>query len=168
MNDLHSWWRPQVAPFEGSGVVASDVLSIMQAPEFPALIEEYAREAAVVGLPSPKAKIEHYQALEMSGAIHAFAAVKHGELVGFISVLAPVLPHYGVPVAVSESFFVAAAHRKGGAGLRLLAAAERKAKDLGSPGLLVCAPFEGRLFELLPRCGYRETNRVYFKGFFDA
>ena len=106
--------------------------------------------------------------LEMHGVIHAFAALKDGELVGFITVLATPLPHYGIPVAVSESFFVAAEHRKGGAGLRLLSAAEKKAKELGSPGLLVCAPFDGRLFEVLPRCGYRETNRVFFKGFFDA
>lgn len=95
--------------------------------------------------------------------VHVFSAVKDHELIGFITVVAPVLPHYSVPVAVVESFFVAAAHRYGGPGLRLLVSAEKQATEVGSPGLLVCAPFRGRLHELLPKCGYVETNRIFFK-----
>ena len=48
-------------------------------------------------------------------------------------------------------------------GLKLLAAAEEKARELKSLGLLVSAPFGGNLWELLPRCRYVETNRVFFK-----
>lgn len=141
----------------------ASVSDILGAPEFPALIEEYGREAAIDGMPQPLAKLESYVAFEQSGMLHVFSAMAAGELVGFITVLAPILPHYSCPVAVAESFFVAAAHRHGGDGLRLLAAAEKRAAEVGSPGLLVCAPFGGRLFELLPRCGYVETNRVFFK-----
>jgi GNAT superfamily N-acetyltransferase len=139
------------------------VFDVLGAPEFPALIEEYAREGSIEGMPAPKAKIESYAAYDQSGMLHVFAAKEGPELVGFITVLAPILPHYSCPVAVAESFFVAAAHRAGGPGLRLLAAAEQRAAEVGSPGLLVCAPFAGRLFELLPKCGYVETNRVFFK-----
>jgi len=40
---------------------------------------------------------------------------------------------------------------------------EAKARTLGSPGLLVSAPFEGALFKVLPRVGYVEANRIFFK-----
>lgn len=133
------------------------------APEFPALIDAYARESAVEGMPSIKVKMENYRLFESAGVLHVFAALEGQEVIGFISLMIHPGLHYSVPVAVAESFFVAEEHRKGGAGLRLLAAAEELAEALGSPGLLVCAPFEGRLFEVLPRRGYKETNRVFFK-----
>ncbi len=153
---------------DGLLVSQSTVEGIMAAPAFDALVAEYAAEAAIEGLPPPNAKLEAYLQLEAIGLLHAFSAIAGGSLVGFISLLASPLPHYGLPIAVSESFFVAQAHRKSGAGLRLLALAERKARELGSPGLLVSAPFAGRLFELLPRCGYAETSRIFFKRLTDA
>ena len=84
-------------------------------------------------------------------------------LLGFITVLAAPLPRYAEPVAMCESFFVARAYRRTGAGLRLLRTAERKAKEIGSRGLIVNAPYAGRLFEVLPRLGYGEAARIFFK-----
>lgn len=139
------------------------VLDVLAAPEYPALIEEYAREASIEGMPEPRAKIESYAAYAQSGMLHVFGALAGKELVGFITILAPVMPHYSCPGAVTESFFVASAHRAGGPGLRLLAAAEQRAAEVGSPVLQVCAPMGGRLFQLLPKCGYVETNRVFTK-----
>jgi GNAT superfamily N-acetyltransferase len=144
-------------------IARSSVAEITGAAEFARLSAEYAAESAIDGMPPPAAKLETYRQLEATGMLHSFAAHHDAALVGFITLLAPVLPHYGVPVAVSESFFVARAHRRTGAGLRLLQAAEDLARTLGSPGLLVSAPFAGRLFEVLPRRGYVETNRVFFK-----
>lgn len=136
---------------------------ILGAPAFPALIEEYAAESKIDGMPHPRIKLETYRQYESSGMLHCFAADVDLDLVGFITVIAPVLPHYSVPVAVVESFFLAARYRASFLGLRLLATAEKRAAEVGSPGLLVCAPFGGKLFELLPKCGYVETNRVFFK-----
>ena len=139
------------------------VYEIMQDPDFPALIEEYARESAVEGLPHPNAKMESYLQMDAVGMLHPFGAFKGGALVGFISVLTPVLPHFSALVAVGESFFVSAPHRKGGAGLRLLKEAERVAAEAGSPGLFISTPVRGMLVEILPRRGYTETSRVFFK-----
>ena len=139
------------------------VSEVMCAPEWEEILAEYVAEASIKGMPPPNAKIETYRKIESTGNLHSFMALEGNRLVGFIYVLAPVLPHYGIPVAVCESFFVASKSRKGGAGLRLLRAAEDKANELGSPGLVVSAPFGGRLCDLLPRCGYVETNRVFFK-----
>lgn len=133
------------------------------APTFGALISEYAAEAAIAGMPPPQARMSQYRDLEAKGFLHPFSAVMDGELVGFITVLHAPLPHYSLSAAVSESFFVAKAHRASMAGLKLLVMAEELAAELQSPGLLVSAPFGGKLFELLPKLGYVETNRVFFK-----
>jgi GNAT superfamily N-acetyltransferase len=130
---------------------------------FAAFAAEYGREAAIDGLPPPAARLAHYLPLEKAGALHTIRATVDGRLAGVITVLAPVNPHYGVPLAVSESFFVPKARRKTGAGLKLLRAAEDTARALGAPGLLVGAPVAGDLAQVLPRVGYRETNRVFFK-----
>lgn len=152
----------------GALVEVSTVERIMGAREFPSLVAEYAAEAATEGMPPPDARMEAYLQLEAVGLLHVFGATVGPALVGFISLLAAPLPHFGLPVAVSESFFVGAAHRSTGAGLKLLKAAEGKAREMGSPGLLVSAPFAGRLFELLPRQGYAEVSRTFFKRMHDA
>ncbi len=149
-------------------VQSSTVAEIEQAPGFNALLAEYAAEAAIEGMPPPAVKLATYHHLEGAGLLHALSAVLEGELIGFITVLAAPLPHYGISVAVSESFFVAKAHRASMAGLKLLREAEVKARELGSPGLLVSAPYGGKLFELLPKLGYAETNRIFFKRLADA
>jgi GNAT superfamily N-acetyltransferase len=143
------------------------VSEVMGAPEFDALIKEYARESAIEGLPEPLAKLESYQAIEHLGVIHVSRAEHEGRLIGFVTVAVPPSLHFSVPLAVTESFFVTKAHR-GMVGLQLLASAEKIALDCGSPGLLVCAPLGGRLCELLPKAGYRPTNMVFYKGLGDV
>lgn len=137
--------------------------SLFADPDWNALAAEYAAECRIEGLPPASGRFETYAALEGMGVLHSFAARVDGRLAGFVAMLANKAPHYDVVICVTESFFVAGAQRKTGAGLRLLAAAEDKARELGSPGLLVSAPFGGRLFEVLPRRGYVEANRVFFK-----
>ena len=135
-------------------------------PAFPALCREYAAEAAIAGLPDPQEKLAAYQLLEATGseAFCVYGAFCGDALVGFLALLTPVLPHYGVAVTVAESLFVAGAYRKSGAGMLLVRQAEQRARELRSPGILFSAPSGGRLAALLPRIGYRETNRIFFKG----
>jgi GNAT superfamily N-acetyltransferase len=156
----------------GLSVGPATVAEIEAAPTIAALFAEYADESLVKGLPAPAAKWGVYRSLEAGGLLFPYTATlggeRAGELVGFITVLVSLLPRYSQPLAVAESFFVARAHRKTGAGVRLLRAAEAKARALGAPGLLVSAPFGGRLFEVLPRLGYAETNRIFFRSFDDG
>jgi GNAT superfamily N-acetyltransferase len=146
-------------------IEACPIADLIAAAAFPQLAAEYARESLIDGMPAPAPDWNAYEALDAAGLLHGFAASIDGELVGFIAVLVSTLPRYGRPIAVSESFFVAGAHRRSGAGLKLLRAAEDKARVLGCPGLLVSAPAEGVLARVLPRRGYAETSRVFFKGF---
>jgi GNAT superfamily N-acetyltransferase len=130
---------------------------------FPDLVREYAAESKAAGLPPIDDKLAQYRLIDGSGFFHVYGASVGEGLIGFIAFLLPVLPHYGVTIAVAESFFVAQESRKGGAGLKLLRAAEDHARAAGSPALMVSAPTGGRLAEILPRLGYRETNRVFLR-----
>jgi GNAT superfamily N-acetyltransferase len=130
---------------------------------FQALVREYEAESKAAGLPPFDDKMAQYRAIEPSGFFHLYAAFIGEGLIGFIAFLLPVIPHYGVTIAVTESFFVGQKFRKGGAGLKLLRAAEDHARREGSPALMASAPTGGRLAEILPRLGYRETNRVFLK-----
>lgn len=140
---------------------------LLDAPNRHELWDEYASESAIAGLPKPVVQSDTYKMLEQAGALQLIGAFSNDKMIGFISVLSNKLPHYGVLMAVSESFFVAKSHRKTGAGLRLLREAERYALSIGSPGLLVSAPSGGRLAGVLPNVGYQETNRVFYKRFND-
>jgi GNAT superfamily N-acetyltransferase len=143
----------------------STVAELEAAPNFGALLDEYAAESAIHGLPHPKAKMELYKLMETTGVLEAVGAWADDKLIGFITVTTCVLPHYGEYISATESFFVSKAERSTGAGLRLLRAAECIARRLNAKGLLISAPIGGTLAEVLELTDYRETNRVFFKGF---
>lgn len=136
---------------------------IEAAPNLPALLDEYGAESSIDGLGAQNMQGEAYRMLESSGLLHIVGAWAGEELAGFISVLVSVLPHYGKTVCVSESYFVASAHRKTGAGLLLLKEAERIGEEHGAAGVMLSAPTGGRLASVLSSKGYRQTNQVFFK-----
>lgn len=133
-------------------------------PELPALLAEYSAESAVAELrDSPGPQWPTYAALEAQGMLHAFGAFDGPVMVGFVSVAVTVLPHFGALVASTESFFVAAAARRTGAGLALLRRAEQVTRDTGAVGLLVSAPVGSRLARVLAATDMRQSHEVYFK-----
>lgn len=140
------------------------VAEIDHAPNRDYLLAEYAKELVVDGAPTADAKMEMYYQMERSGAMELLGSFCDDILIGFVTVLVAVLPHYGVVMSVTESFFVLKEFRKTGAGLKLKAAAERNAKGRGSPYLLISAPKGGDLAMLLDHSDeYTETNRVFFR-----
>ena len=145
----------------------SSVAEFEASATFQALLDEYGEECRTDGLPPPKARMESYRHLESLGLLHVIGAFVDDALQGFITLIVPTLPHYGIMVGVSESFFVAKQHRPTMAGLKLLVQAEELAQSLGAPGLLVSAPIRGKLFKVLPRIGYTETSRIFFRVFAD-
>ena len=145
------------------------IAELESSPNIANILEEYAAESSpsITGLPHPLAKVDTYKYLEAAGAIHTIGAFIDDLLIGYIIMLAPILPHYSVRIAVSESFFVLKAHRKTGAGTKLRHAAEDYAKKAGAIGILISAPVGGDLAEILPHVGYTETNRVFFRSIGD-
>lgn len=134
------------------------------APAFGVMLDEYGEEASVSASWRPNPQGDTYRALEDAGALHVLGAYEGDVLVGFLSIITSVLPHFGIKTSVTESFFVTPAARKTGAGLRLLHEAEALARKLGARGLLVSAPVGGVLDHVMA-CSdtYRPSNRVYFR-----
>ena len=142
------------------------IADLFAAPNLDALLAEYYAESAIAGLHDQArgVNVGAYTQLEAAGLLFALGAFADGSLVGALILLVAELPHYGIPVATTESFFVSSDHRKSGAGLALLRMAERVACEAGAKGLLVSAPIHGRLAEVLERSDYQESNRVFFRS----
>ena len=137
---------------------------IEHAPTIEALLAEYGAESAIDELRPHAMQPALYRQMESSGALHILGAFKGGELIGLICLIVAVLPHFGKSIATTESFFVRPDYRKTGAGIKLLREAEAMATRLGAVGLFVSAPIGGRLAQVLPCSGYRQTNQVFFRG----
>lgn len=151
-------------------IEASTFEQMFGAPSWPALLEEYSSEAGEY-VPPVDVQFESYKQLEAMGRLHLFTATgeETNRLIGFITVLAGASLKYGhQPIAFTESFFVCKAHRMTGAGVRLLRAAESKAREIGARGLLLGAPAGGPLDQVLPRCGYSVVSRIHFRRLTDA
>jgi hypothetical protein len=132
-------------------------------PKFTELIEEYADESAIAGMPRPNYQFGLYRMMEMAGDFHLLAAYVDDVLVGFLTLVINTVPHYGKRVASTESYFVTQSHRKGGPGLDLLRAAEWLSKANGAVAIMVSAPTGGKLARVMPRAKYKHTNEVFFK-----
>lgn len=138
---------------------------VVDAPNFLDLAHEYADECAMSGMPSPVAKLPLYRQLEDAGALTSFGAWEGSTLIGFLGVLFSVVPHYSTGLAVSESFFVAKAHRSTGAGMKLKALAEDHAGEIGSPGLMLSAPWGSQFAAVLFGSEYKPVSLAFFKEF---
>lgn len=134
------------------------------APNLPDLLAEYAAESALDDLGSANPQFETYRMMQEVGVAHVLGAFQGETLIGFLVLLVSVVPHFGRPIASTESYFVAQVVRKSGAGLKLLHEAEKIARESGAVGLFVSAPTDSRLAQVLPGVGYRETNRLYYRG----
>lgn len=139
------------------------VADIEQAPTIDALVAEYVEEAGVPEMGPANPQWEQYRQLEAAGHLHCFGVWDDETLVGMCFVLISSVPHFGVPFASLETFFVAKSHRAGGVGLRLLRTAEGLARHYGLKHVMATAPAESALSVVLPRRGYRESNRVYLR-----
>lgn len=139
---------------------------LASAAGFDALCAEYAAESGrMAEFGEPRVDANAYRAMEAAGVAQCIGVWVGEDLAGFGVVTLTVLPHYSKLIGCLISFFVAPCARKGGTGTRIRELAEDIAKARGALGLMISAPSESRLDVILPRSGYRATNRVYFKGF---
>ena len=137
---------------------------IEHSPRLAEVLEAYGRESSIAELGPSSPDMATYRQMAASGIWHAIGAFAP-ELVGIATVLVFGLPHYaGRRVASMESIFVLPAFRGGGAGLKLLRAAEQCAREQGASALMVSTPAGSRLESVMARSSYRATNRVFTMG----
>lgn len=147
-------------------IVKTTIEELDSATNLAELIEAYSAESAIEGMPKYSVCVENYKAIEAAGLLHVFAAYEYDKLIGFLCMLVTYIPHYSAKIASTESFFVSPEYRRTGAGLRLLRQAESYAAELGAVGMFVSAPIGGKLADVMSASlSYKETNRVFFKGF---
>ena len=149
---------------ESISIKPCSVADIESAPNVADLLAEYAEESALDALGGANPQWETYRQMEAVGVARVLGAFQREKLVGFLVLLVSIVPHFGKLLASTESFFVAKSARKTGAGLKLLREAENIARDTGAVGFFVSAPMGSRLAKVLPGVGYRETNRMFFRG----
>ena len=142
---------------------ACTVAEVFDNPAATALWNEYAREAAMPGLGVHDPQVAQYAQLEAVGVLHTLCAFIEGELVGLVTVLVSMSPHWGRLMASTESFFVRDKARHTGAGLALLEAAEAHCTALGVHNLFIIAGMNSRLIKIIPHRGFTECHRVFHK-----
>lgn len=103
---------------------------IYACPGFAGMVEEYAQITDPL-LPPPSYRKEDYLPLEQAGKLDVVGVMDAGSIVGFAAILQGKMPHYGSEIAIVESIYVRRSHRKGGAGIRLIEAAEDMARIRG-------------------------------------
>lgn len=138
---------------------------ILDSPEAEGLLAEYSAECSIpeIGPTCPQRQI--YTAMEATGMMHSFGAFEGSKLIGFATILAFVLPHYGKKVATVESLFVAKAHRNGRIGLMLMDEIETIAKRMECSVILYNARAGSRLERFLGALSkYQRTNSVFLKA----
>lgn len=136
---------------------------LLDDPACDALLEEYAEECSLpeIGKFSPQRDL--YAAMEASGGLQCFGIYQDTVLVGFISLLIYVLPHYGKKIATTESIFLSREHRK--MGLEMLRFIEAYAEEKGCRAVLYTAPAGSRFSTLLSIRGqYRHSNNVFVRS----
>jgi GNAT superfamily N-acetyltransferase len=105
-----------------------------------------------------------YRGLDDDSRLHITSARSEGRLVGYFVLFLNLHPHYQILTAAMDVYFLAPEVRKGNAGLKLFAAAEKALVDRGAKLLLATArldrPGAGLVFE---RLGWKKSRVVYEK-----
>jgi GNAT superfamily N-acetyltransferase len=144
----------------------STVADFFDDPAAAALLDEYANECALAGLPPPCPHRGIYEALEKSGAMTLIVVRDDEEdrLVGALLLLVSMNPHYSQILGTTESIFVTKEYRPKGAGAALLREAEKLSRLKGAVGLLISAPVGSQFARVLGKStSFEYTNQVFVK-----
>lgn len=145
-------------------IMPCSVDDIEHAPNLAALNAEFIAESQRVAELVGVMNFATYRALEAAGMLTIIGAFSGITLVGFFFLVVNESPHYVGKIGAAELFFVSEAHRKDGAGARLLQAAEVVAKDQGAVCMVIAAPTGGSLEVVAPRWGYAPIDTVLAKA----
>ncbi len=140
----------------------SCVAEIADSLGFAETVEEYASYCNDM-VESPKFDIDLYTRLEKGGAIYCYRAMEDEKLIGFMSIVNSVIPHWGKKISIVESLYVLKAARKSGAGIRFIRKAEEFGRNVGSWGVIVNCPVDGELVNVLPKLEYAPQTICFFK-----
>lgn len=147
-------------------VLGINSASLFELNQWSELLREYSEECSIPIIGEIEPQRDVYQAMEDIGVLKCFAAFVGYELIGFATVLLPILPHYGRKVATVESIFLRKRYRGGMVGAELMLSIEAMAKENGCSAILYSAPVGGNLEAILSRRPrkYKHTNSVFCRN----
>lgn len=137
------------------------VSEVIQHPDFNAVVEDYTAESGNPDLGPGMPALDLYKQLESAGLFRVECAVDGDRLVGMVTVLVTVYPHFGKKVASIESLWLSKDYRKGPAGLKLIRRAQVMAKEMGAVGAYFGAREGSRLAQLYERI-FTPMNRLFW------
>lgn len=106
--------------------------------------------------------VARYKALEDAGAMLSLGLFNGEDLVGYsINAMFKHAHHGYLFVCQNELLFVLQAHRRGMAGVRLIAQTEEAARSKGVDVMVWAAKPQTTLNAILPRLGYRTQEIMY-------
>jgi predicted GNAT superfamily acetyltransferase len=109
-----------------------------------------------------KPDAERYLAIESAGGLIALAAFHGPDLIGYsVSFVMPHLHYADLHVASNDILFVTKAHRSSRAGMQLIRATEKAAKEAGARLMLWHAKPNTTLNALMPRLNYGVQDIIY-------
>lgn len=109
-----------------------------------------------------KPDIARYQTLEQAGLLLSLGLFRGESLIGYsVNILVTNLHYSDMLLCQNDLLFIAKEHRKGMAGVRLIATTERAAKERGAHMMLWHAKPDTSLHAMLPRMGYRVQDVIY-------
>lgn len=138
---------------------------LLDDPQCDVLLAEYADECSLpeLGMFSPQRDL--YERMEAFGSLECFGVHEGAALVGFISLITYVLPHYGKLITTTESIFLSKRYPSGRSGLKMLNFIEDFARAKGSISVLYTAPVGSRFSALLSkRKKCRHSNNVFVRA----
>ena len=125
------------------------------------LFDCYAQESKGSLIPTHKPDKELYLRLYETGALMVLGVFDQDKLVGFMSGITSIMPHYGEPATTIESIFVLKEYRGNNTGKKLIQKMEEICST--SVAMFISSPVNGVLGKYIGRLGYEETTRVFTK-----
>jgi GNAT superfamily N-acetyltransferase len=139
------------------------VADVITAPNYETLIDAYALESAINGIPDPRPNIDLYRVMETAGLLTVLSAFDADKLVGLLAMNVSIVPQYGLNMGAIVVFYVDDEHRKQGTGLHLVKHAEDIAREKGAAVLLMGAPADGRLAKAARMMGFTASHISFSK-----
>lgn len=133
--------------------------------KLPRVRELLAEHDAEMPFPAPlRLDVDRYGYLERAGLLVCLAAMQGDEIVGYsVGVLCPHPHHADMLILSNDTLFLRKTERKGRAGVDLIRATERAAREHGAGMACFNAEPGTALEALMPRLGYGVRNIIFSK-----
>ena len=128
------------------------------------LLKAYADESQNMLTPIVSPDWDLYLHLEELGMMDFIKVINDDKtLVGFMTLITTVLPHYTEPATTIESFFVLEEYRGAGTAKKMMAMAELLAVARNAKNIMMSAPIGGTLARVSASFGFSATSIAYMK-----